>query len=130
VTAYKTRAPARRRLSGSPRRARPFLFAADGHVRLPADVRPTRQRVELHVVPERARFSGRVEIALELDRPRQDLWISARELTLTRGTLSVGGRSLPLSLAADDAREQTRLCAALVAAQRKSATEFFSTRRP
>ncbi len=79
--------------------------------RLPSDVRPTRQRVELEVVPERASFSGRVEIALELDRPRQDLWVSARELTLSRGTLITGGRSLPLTFATDDARGAAHLIA-------------------
>ncbi|HKE15400.1 MAG TPA: M1 family metallopeptidase [Kofleriaceae bacterium] len=92
----------------------PAAAGASGSVpifRLPADVRPIRQRVELEVVPERAGFSGRVEIALQLDRPRRDLWISARELTLTRGTLSTGGRSLPLTFAVDDARGAARLTA-------------------
>jgi len=77
--------------------------------RLPADVRPTRQRVELEVVPDRETFSGRVEIALALDKPRSDLWISARELTLSDGKLTVGGESLALTVEKDDSRGAARL---------------------
>ena len=77
--------------------------------RLPGDVRPTRERVELEVVPDRDRFSGQVEIALQLDRPRDDLWISSRDLTLARGTLRTGGKTLPVTLAPDDARGAARV---------------------
>ena len=77
--------------------------------RLPTDVRPTSQRVELEVVPERDTFAGRVEIAIQLDRARDDLWISSRDLTLTRGSLAVGGKSLQVTFAPDDARGAARV---------------------
>jgi alanyl aminopeptidase len=77
--------------------------------RLPRDVRPTRQRVELEVVPDREDFSGRVEIALQLDAPRDDLWVSAVQLDLSAGTLESGGESLPLTVEAHDDRGAARL---------------------
>jgi alanyl aminopeptidase len=77
--------------------------------RLPGDVHPTRQRVELEVVPERESFTGEVEIELQLDKPRDDLWISSRELTLTEGALVTGGETLPLQFQTDDARGAARL---------------------
>jgi alanyl aminopeptidase len=91
----------------------PAVAAAPGAsvpiVRLPSDVRPTRQWVELEVVPDRDFFTGRVEIALQLAQPRQDLWISSRELTLTSGTLAIGGETLPLTFQPDDATGVARL---------------------
>ena len=78
-------------------------------VRLPGDVRPTRQSVELEVIPEREFFTGRVEIALQLSRSREDLWISSRELTLTSGTFAIAGETLPLTLQPDDATGVARL---------------------
>ena len=86
--------------------------AASGPVpifRLPADVRPTHQRVELDVDPGRPSFQGQVEIALRLERPREDLWISARELTLSSGTLSVGAERLPVKFEPDDLRGVARV---------------------
>jgi alanyl aminopeptidase len=77
--------------------------------RLPGDVRPTRESVELEVVPDREGFSGRVEIALELSQPRSELWISSRGLTLGEGTLNMGGERLPLTADADDAQGAARL---------------------
>jgi alanyl aminopeptidase len=88
--------------SGGPSASAPIF-------RLPSDVHPTRQRVEIEVVPDRDRFSGRVEIELRLDRARQDLWISARELDLTRGTLTTGGKALPLRFEKDDTRGAARV---------------------
>jgi cytosol alanyl aminopeptidase len=78
-------------------------------VRLPSDVRPTRQRVELEVVPDRDFFTGRVEIALQLSQPRDDLLISSRELALTGGTFAFGSETLPLTFQPDDAAGVARL---------------------
>ena len=77
--------------------------------RLPADVRPTHQRVELDVDPGRPSFQGQVEIALRLEQPRDELWISARELTLSGGTLSVGAERLPVRFEPDDVRGVARV---------------------
>src|SRR5262245_10432977 len=77
--------------------------------RLPRDVRPLRQRVELEVVPDREAFSGRVEIALRLEEAREDLYVSSRELTLAGGSLSVGGETLAVTFEPDDDRGAARV---------------------
>jgi alanyl aminopeptidase len=93
----------------APAEGHPARGAAVPIFRLPADVRPTRQSVELEVVPDQEGFSGRVEIALELGQPRSDLWISSRELTISRGSLTTGNMQLPLTIEPDDARGAARL---------------------
>jgi cytosol alanyl aminopeptidase len=77
--------------------------------RLPADVHPTRERVELEVVPDRPTFRGKVQIELTLDQPREDLFVSARGLTLDAGTLTAGTETLPVRFELDDARGVARL---------------------
>ena len=89
----------------SPASAPPAATGPGPIFRLPADVRPTHQRVELDVDPGQPSFQGQVEIALRLEQPREELWISARELTLSSGTLSVGAERLPVRFEPDDVRE-------------------------
>ncbi len=48
--------------------------------RLSAGVRPLHYSLVLQVAPEEARFSGTVEIQLELDRPRDVIWLHGRGL--------------------------------------------------
>ncbi|HWM87880.1 MAG TPA: M1 family aminopeptidase, partial [Kofleriaceae bacterium] len=96
-------------MAAEPRAPAPPAGAAAPIFRLPTDVRPTRQRVELEVVPERESFTGRVEIALELDKPRDDIWISAREIDFSEGVLVAGGKTLPLTFEKHDSRGAARL---------------------
>jgi len=71
--------------------------------RLPADVHPTREAVELEVVPDREGFTGRVAITLRLEQPRTDLYLSARELKLSDATLQLGSEVLAVAIEPDDA---------------------------
>jgi len=109
VPACSQPAPVKPPPSRPPPAAQPNAEAQERIFRLPAGVRPTRERVELEVVPDRESFSGRVEIALELSEPREDLWISARELTITEATLAAGGAALALRVEPDDRRGAARL---------------------
>ena len=77
--------------------------------RLPADVRPTRERVELEVVPDRPTFRGTVQVELVLAQPRSDLWISARGLSLGAGTLTAGDETVPVRFEPDDVRGAARV---------------------
>ncbi|HMK73362.1 MAG TPA: M1 family peptidase, partial [Myxococcaceae bacterium] len=77
--------------------------------RLPADVHPTREAVELEVVPDREGFTGRVAITLRLEQPRTDLYLSARELKLSDATLELGSEVLAVAIEPDDARGVARL---------------------
>ena len=52
--------------------------------RLPEGVRPTAYELELRIVPGEARFTGRVRIALELDRPATGIWMHGQDLDVTR----------------------------------------------
>jgi alanyl aminopeptidase len=59
--------------------------------RLPDDVRPTRYRLEMTIIPERERFSGRVEIDVELDKPRQVVWLHGNHLVSKTATITPKG---------------------------------------
>jgi alanyl aminopeptidase len=52
--------------------------------RLPADVRPLHYTLTLEIAPEKERFSGEVEIAVELSKARDVLWLHGRGLTVER----------------------------------------------
>ncbi|MGZ6077563.1 MAG: hypothetical protein ACXWK6_07135, partial [Myxococcaceae bacterium] len=77
--------------------------------RLPAGVRPTRQRVSLTIVPDREAFSGQVEISLVVDAPRDDLWVSARGLHFHGGKMRMGGQDVPVHVEGDDTRGAARV---------------------
>ncbi len=67
---------------------------------LPADVRPTRQALVLDIDPARDRFGGTAEIALHLDRPRDQIWLHGRDLavhqvTITPKTGPASGGAIP-----------------------------------
>jgi cytosol alanyl aminopeptidase len=70
--------------------------------RLPQDVRPERQVVELEVVPEHEGFTGRVIIQLRLLATRGDVWVSSRGLQFSKGRLLVGGEALSAHVEVDD----------------------------
>jgi len=65
--------------------------------------------VELEVVPDRPGFRGTVEIDLSLARARDDLWVSARQLTLGTALLRTGGDSMPVRFETDDAKGAARV---------------------
>ena len=77
--------------------------------RLPADVHPTREAVELEVVPAREGFAGRVAISLRLERARTDLYVSARQLKLSNATLELGPEVVAVAIEPDDVRGAARL---------------------
>ena len=58
-------------------------------LQLPKDLRPTRYALALEVIPERERFSGTVDISVQLDRARRILWLHGKDLAVTAA--SVGG---------------------------------------
>jgi cytosol alanyl aminopeptidase len=70
--------------------------------RLPGDVRPERQAVELEVVPDREGFKGRVAIQLRFTAKRDDFWVSSRGLQLSEGKLELPGETLLVRVEPDD----------------------------
>ncbi len=65
-------------------------------LRLPTDTRPTAEAIELHVDPARERFSGVVDIDVQLDHPRGVLWLHGDDMNVTVATVTPeGGTALP-----------------------------------
>ena len=65
-------------------------------LRLPTDTRPTAEVIELHVDPRQDRFSGVVDIDVQLDHPRGILWLHGEEMHVTAATVTPdGGTPLP-----------------------------------
>ena len=77
--------------------------------RLPADVHPGLERVFLEVVPDREDFWGEVDVELVLDRPRQDLWVSARGLTFKSAEVRSGSARVPATVQGDDLQGVARV---------------------
>jgi alanyl aminopeptidase len=58
--------------------------------RLPDDVRPLGYRLSLEVDPSSSRYAGRVEIAVELAKPRQTIWLHGQGLDVVRASVRSG----------------------------------------
>ena len=76
-------------LAGDPAAVPPSL-------RLPANVRPVRQAVDLTLDPALEAFSGSAEIDLELKEPLRVLWLNAAQLKVKEATLRDGKAVSPL----------------------------------
>ena len=63
-------------------------------LRLPRDVRPLAYRLELTVAPERDRFSGRVEIDVDLARPAPVIWMHGSDLQVGEASVEVAGERI------------------------------------
>jgi cytosol alanyl aminopeptidase len=61
--------------------------------RLPADVRPSYGHLALTIAPERQEFSGSVEIAVTLERPRDVIWLHGQGLHVERASVRLPGRA-------------------------------------
>ena len=65
-------------------------------LRLPADVRPTRQSVELTINPREEKFSGVVDIDVTLRSAAPTIWVNGTNLSVREATLSMSGQNRPL----------------------------------
>ena len=60
--------------------------------RLPSDVAPESYKVELTLAPEAERFSGRVQIAVNLAQPRERVYLHGSHLSVSEAYAEVAGR--------------------------------------
>lgn len=60
--------------------------------RLSSDVRPLRYKLNLTIDPEKERFSGSVEIAVEIQKPRDVIWMHGRDLIVKLAEVVTEGR--------------------------------------
>jgi cytosol alanyl aminopeptidase len=65
-------------------------------LRLPGNVRPVRQAIDLSLDPGRESFSGSVAIELELAEPIPVLWLNAVALQIQDASLDRGGKAIRL----------------------------------
>ena len=78
------RAPAVPQAQRKPPEAPPVL-------QLPRDVHPLHYALEMRIVPDEERFSGTAEIDVQLDEPRDVIWLHGRGLDVRAA--SIGGMS-------------------------------------
>ncbi len=64
--------------------------SAPQQVRLPSGVRPVRQKIALTVDPNAERFSGHVDIDVELQRPRRTIWLNAKDMHISKAAITAG----------------------------------------
>ena len=60
-------------------------------LRLPSDTRPTAEAIELHIDPTQDRFSGVVDIDVQLDHPRSVIWLHGDDLNVTAASVTADG---------------------------------------
>ena len=64
---------------------------------LPDMATPLAYRLDLTVLPDRARFSGHAEIDIDLKAATTSLYMHGRDLNVTRAAVRIGNRTLPAS---------------------------------
>jgi hypothetical protein len=60
-------------------------------LRLPSDVRPVRQKVELSLDPGSETYTGAIDVVLEVTRETPLLWLNATDLKVTNARLGPEG---------------------------------------
>jgi cytosol alanyl aminopeptidase len=60
-------------------------------LRLPDDIRPTAESIELRVDPEKERFSGTVDIDVTLTKPRALVWLHGGDMHVTEASVTPAG---------------------------------------
>ncbi len=69
-------------------------------LRLPGDVRPLRQSVELRIDPGRETYAGETDVELEVGRDTPLLWLNATDLKVTAASLGPEGHLRPARVVA------------------------------
>ncbi len=70
--------------------------------KLPADVHPTHESLALWIDPRKARFGGTAELELDLDRPRDTIWLHGRGLAVSAVTATSAGATVTATYAEVD----------------------------
>jgi alanyl aminopeptidase len=60
-------------------------------LRLPADTRPLAEAIELRIDPKQDRFSGAVDVDVQLDRARSTLWLHGKDMHVTAASVTPAG---------------------------------------
>ena len=85
-------------------------------LRLPVDVHPTAESMELAIDPERDGFSGKVDLDVDLTQARQSVWLHARGLHVASASLTPdGAAAIAATWTDEDERGLGRLALSSVA---------------
>ncbi|MCA9705151.1 MAG: M1 family metallopeptidase [Myxococcales bacterium] len=110
--------------------AQPSPLDAPSSLRLPTAVRPLRYDLRLDVDPARPSTHGDVSIALEIAAPTEEIVLHADGLRITRATLTLEGRQLPIAAIVED-EDRVRLTLSRPAAVGEARLELaFRGRAP
>lgn len=60
-------------------------------LRLPADVHPLAESIDLQLDPSATAYGGSVDIDVKLDAPRSTVWLHGKDFTVTRASLTPEG---------------------------------------
>ncbi len=66
-------------------------------LRLPDTVKPLKYTASLHLVPGQDRFTGTIQIQVQVDKPVDLIWLHAKALQLDRGVLRFGDLGIPVT---------------------------------
>ena len=77
--------------------------------RLPDQARPLAYRLDLTIIPEQPRFSGRAEIDINVKAPTSRLYLHGRDLAIAKAVARVGGKEMPGTWAQVDQTGTARL---------------------
>ncbi|MBX3564787.1 MAG: M1 family metallopeptidase [Sphingomonas sp.] len=67
--------------------------------KLPDTVKPIAYRLDMTVLPDQERFSGHTEIDVQLKRPSTSIFMHGRDLHVTKATVKIGGKEIPITFA-------------------------------
>ena len=65
--------------------------------KLPDTVKPIAYRLDMTIVPERARFSGHTEIDVELKQAAASIFMHGRDLTVRKAVVKIGKSEMPVT---------------------------------
>lgn len=65
--------------------------------KLPDGAVPVAYRLDMTVIPDQARFSGHTEIDIRLKKPAASIYMHGRDLHVTRATVKIGAKEMPVT---------------------------------
>ncbi len=65
--------------------------------KLPDTVQPLAYRLDMTLLPDQERFGGHTEIDVQLKRPAASIFMHSRDLMVTRASVKIGGKEIPVT---------------------------------
>jgi cytosol alanyl aminopeptidase len=75
-----------------------FCQTTPPKLRLPGTIRPVHYSASLSVIPGEDRFTGLIEIEIQLSQPASTIWLFAKSLEFRHATILSGGVTFPVAI--------------------------------